>query len=152
MRVVIGADHGGYALKESLKEFLKTQGYEVIDEGAFDEAPSDYPDFARAVAKTIQKGEAERGILICGSGAGACIAANKFKGIRATVSHDCYTAHQAVEHDNVNVLCLGARVVGEMLAREIVLSFLKAEFKPEQKYLRRLQKIEEIEAEWKKTD
>lgn len=149
MKVAIGADHGGYRLKESLKAYLEEKGYDVIDVGAHDEAPTDYPDIARHLAEAILNKKAERGILICGSGAGASIAANKFPGIRASVCHDCYTAHQAVEHDHMNVLCLGARVIGQVLAQEIVLSFLQAEFKPEERYLRRLKKIEEIEAGWK---
>ncbi len=152
MTVALGADHAGFALKESLKVFLKDRGYQIIDVGTHDETPVDYPDIAEALARSIHQGQALRGVLICGSGAGACIAVNKFKGIRASVCHDCYTAHQAVEHDDMNVLCLGARVIGEVLAKEIVGFFLEARFVPEQRYIRRLEKIEEFEKRWKETD
>ncbi|RMG74888.1 MAG: ribose 5-phosphate isomerase B [Nitrospirae bacterium] len=150
MKIVLGADHGGYHLKNSLVDYLLRLGYELIDVGAYNDESSDYPDFARMVAERIQSGEAERGIMICGSGVGASVAANKFRGIRASVCHDTYSARQGVEDDNMNVLCLGARIVGEYLAREIVTAFLNAEFKEEERYIRRLKKIEEFEKKWTK--
>ncbi len=152
MKIVIGADHGGYHLKEVIVGFLRDSGYEVIDIGAHTEEPSDYPDFARLVAERISTGEASRGILICGSGVGTSVAANKFRGIRASVCHDTYSAHQGVEDDAMNVLCLGARIVGEELAKEIVSAYLKAEFKGLERYRRRLAKIEEVEERWMKRD
>ena len=149
MKVSIGADHGGFDLKEKLKPFLTDSGHEVMDIGAFSEEPSDYPDFAALVAEKIMKGEAERGIVICGSGVGACVAANKFPGIRASICHDTYSAHQGVEHDDMNVLCLGARIVGEALAREITESFLEARFASDvSRYQRRLQKVLDIEKKY----
>ncbi len=150
LKIVIGADHGGYHLKSALIDYLLMQGYEIIDVGAYNDESSDYPDFAKMVAERIIKGEAQRGIMICGSGVGASVAANKFKGIRASVCHDTYSARQGIEDDNMNVLCLGARIVGEYLAREIVTAFLNAEFKDEERYKRRLKKIEEFERQWTK--
>jgi ribose 5-phosphate isomerase B len=147
LRIVIGADHGGYHLKNALLDYMLRMGYEVVDVGAFNDEPSDYPDFARMVAEKILNGEAHRGVLICGSGVGASIAANKFRNIRASVCHDTYSARQGVEDDNMNVLCLGARVVGEALAKDILKAFLCAEFKNRERYNRRLQKIKEIEDE-----
>lgn len=149
-KIVIGSDHGGYHLKNALIEYLLRQGYEIIDVGAYNDEASDYPDFARMVAERIIKGEAQRGIMICGSGVGASVAANKFRGIRASVCHDTYSARQGVEDDNMNVLCLGARIVGEYLAKEIVTAFLNAHFKDEERYKRRLKKIEEFERQWTK--
>lgn len=147
VRVVIGADHGGFALKSELVPWLKAQGYEVLDLGAARyEAGDDYPDFAEAVAKSVASGRAQRGIIICGSGVGACIAANKIKGVRAGLCHDTYSAHQGVEHDDMNVLCLGARIIGGELAKEIVAAFLKARFAQEERFSRRLQKVLAIEA------
>ncbi len=145
MKVAIGSDHGGFSLKKLIVPFLRAKGHEVIDVGAYDEEPSDYPDFAEAVSKTIIKGEAERGILICGSGVGTCIVANKFTGIRASVCHDTYSAHQGVEHDDMNVLCLGARIVGIEVVKELITAFLSASLKQEERYIRRLKKVEEIE-------
>ena len=145
MKVVIAADHGGYAYKNLLLEIISQQGFEVIDVGAFNETPSDYPDFAELVAKAIKNNEAEKGILICGSGAGVSVAANKYKGIRACVCHDTYSAHQCVEHDDVNVLCMGERVIGIELAKEIVLAFLAAKFSLEERHERRLNKVLSIE-------
>jgi ribose 5-phosphate isomerase B len=147
VRVAIGVDHGGFALKSELVPWLKAQGYEVLDLGAHKyEAADDYPDFAEAVARSVASGETQRGIIICGSGVGACIAANKIKGVRAGLCHDTYSAHQGVEHDDMNVLCLGARIIGGELAKEIVAAFLKAEFSQEERFLRRLQKVLAIEA------
>ena len=148
MQVAIGADHGGFSLKVVVLEHLKTLGHAVRDVGTYGSEPVDYPDYARAVANTIIDGRAERGILICGSGVGAGVAANKFPGIRAAVCHDTFSAHQGVEDDDMNVLCLGARVVGPELAKEIVRTFLAATFSGAERHLRRLRKIMEIEKEF----
>ncbi|MGE5894528.1 MAG: ribose 5-phosphate isomerase B [bacterium] len=146
MNVVIGADHGGYHLKEKIKPLLEKLGHRIIDAGAFSDEPSDYPDFAALVSERIIRGEAERGILICGSGVGACVAANKFPGIRAAVCHDTYSAHQGVEHDDMNILCLGERIVGDELAKELVRAFLGARFASHvDRYQRRLNKVLAIE-------
>ncbi|MFQ5879430.1 MAG: ribose 5-phosphate isomerase B [Dehalococcoidia bacterium] len=147
MRVAVGADHGGFALKGRLVQALQEAGHEVIDLGTNSADPVDYPDHARAVGRAILDGQAERGVLICGSGAGASIAANKMRGIRAAQAHDTYTAHQMVEHDDVNVCCLGGRVVGAELAAEIVEAFLRARFTGEDRHVRRLKKIGAIEEE-----
>ena len=142
MRVVIGSDHGGFPLKGEIAAQLRGLGHEPVDVGAhtFD-ALDDYPDFARAVCEAVLGGRGERGILICGSGVGACVAANKFRGIRAGVCHDTYSAHQGVEHDNMNVLCLGARVVGGAVAAELVSAFVGASFSGEERHVRRLAKV-----------
>ena len=145
MNVVVGADHAGYELKETIAAQLRSAGYTVVDVGTHSTDPVDYPDSAAAVGRAILDGEAERGILICGSGAGASIAANKLKGIRATVAHDTYTAHQSVEHDDVNVLTLGARVIGVAQAGELVEAFLGAEFTGEDRHRRRLDKVKQLE-------
>jgi len=145
MRIAIAADHAGFLLKEWLVEELKKLGYEISDLGAHDQSPSDYPDFARAVGKAVVSGTAQRGILVCGSGVGACVAANKIKAIRAGHVHDSYSAHQGVEHDDINVLCLGARVIGPALALEVVQAFLQARFLNEERYARRVRKVLEIE-------
>ncbi len=147
MKVAIGADHGGFALKERLLERLGRE-FGVIDAGAQRLDPEDdYPDIAVTVAGLLTSGEAERGILVCGSGVGACIAANKVPGVRAGVCHDTYSAHQGVEHDNMNVLCLGARVIGEELAVELARAFLTARFIDEGRFRRRLDKVLAIERE-----
>ncbi len=147
MRVAVGADHGGFALKGPLVQALAEGGHEVIDLGTHSAEPVDYPDYARAVGRAVLDGRAERGVLICGSGAGAAIAANKMHGVRAALAHDTYTAHQMVEHDDVNVCCLGARVVGPELAAEIVGVFVRAKFTGEERHVRRLHKVDEIERE-----
>jgi RpiB/LacA/LacB family sugar-phosphate isomerase len=147
MIVAIGTDHGGFALKAPLVRALTEAGHEVIDLGTYSAEPVDYPDYARAVGRAVLDGRAERGVLICGSGAGAAIAANKMHGIRAGLAHDTYTAHQMVEHDDANVCCLGARVVGPELAAEIVTVFMSARFSGEERHVRRLQKVAEIERE-----
>ena len=136
-KIAIGADHRGYTLKESLKKFISEKGYSLEDIGTNSTESVDYPDIAEAVAKKLQSGECERGILICGSGVGACVAANKFKGIRAAICHDVFSAHQGVEDDAMNVLCLGGGIIGESLAREVILSFLSANFIEEERYKRR---------------
>lgn len=147
MRVAIGADHGGYTLKEELTKFLQEAGHEVVDMGAHSLEPlDDYPDFARAVAEGVASEQAGRGIMICGSGVGASVAANKIKGVRASVCHDTYSAHQGVEHDDMNVLCLGARIIGGELAREITEAFVSAQFTGEERHQRRLDKVLDMEA------
>jgi len=148
MRIAIGADHQGYLLRREIIAALKEAGHDVLDMGQDDDTSSDYPDYARAVCEAIRSGRAERGICICGSGAGVSVAANKFPGIRATVAHDCYTAHQGVEHDDVNVICLGSNVVGRWLALDIVKTFVGAEFMGLERQCRRLRKVEEIEREF----
>lgn len=148
LRVAIGADHGGFPLKAELTPWLRENGYEVLDLGAETLIPTDdYPDYALAVAEAVASEEIPRGIIICGSGIGACIVANKVPGVRAGLCHDTYSAHQGVEHDDMNVLCLGARVVGGALAREVVEAFLKAEFINEERFQRRLQKVRDIESQ-----
>jgi ribose 5-phosphate isomerase B len=145
MKIAMSADHAGYHLKQELAAKLTQQGHEVLDLGTHSTAPVDYPDAAESVAGILRQGQAERGIIVCGSGAGVSIAANKFPGIRAAVCHDSYTAHQAVEHDDMNVLCIGSRVVGASLALDLVTTFLAASFSGEDRHLRRLHKIFDIE-------
>jgi len=145
MHIVIGSDHAGFALKEDLAGVIATAGHAVTDLGTHSADPVDYPDFAAAVGRAVASGRAERGLIVCGSGAGAAIAANKIKGIRCTLSHDTYSAHQSVEHDDANVLALGSRVIGPALAEEIVLSFLAARFSGEERHLRRLGKVHDLE-------
>jgi ribose 5-phosphate isomerase B len=147
MKIAIGADHGGYSLKTVIVPFLRDLGHEVDDLGAFGVEPSDYPDVARLVAQAIREGRAERGILICGSGVGAGVAANKFPGIRAAVCHDVFSARQGVEDDDMNVLCLGARILGPELAKDLVRTFLAARFSGAERHMRRLGKVAEIEKE-----
>ena len=142
--IILGADHRGFNLKEKLKAILSKE-YTVIDVGTNSEASVDYPDIAQAVSKEILSGNGKKGILICGSGVGACVAANKFNGIRAGICHDVFSAHQGVEDDDMNVICIGGGIVGESLAVEVITSFLKANFKPEERYIRRLEKVKKIE-------
>jgi ribose 5-phosphate isomerase B len=145
MRIAVSADHAGYVLKGELAAKLTQQGHEVLDLGTHSAAPVDYPDSAEAVALALRDKQADRGIIVCGSGAGVSIAASKFPGIRAAVCHDTYTAHQAVEHDDMNVLCLGSRVVGPSLALEVATAFLAAAFSGEDRHRRRLEKVNDIE-------
>ena len=145
MRIALSADHAGVDMKRDLAGKLNRAGHDVLDLGTHSDAPVDYPDCAEAVAMAVREGRAERGLIVCGSGAGVSIAATKFPGIRAAVVHDCYTAHQAVEHDDMNVLCLGARVIGAALAWDIVTAFLAARFSGEERHARRLGKINSIE-------
>ena len=148
MRVAIGADHAGYVLKAPLVEVLDGLGHKVVDVGAHSLDPADdYPDFAQMVGDRVAGGQVDRGMLVCGSGVGASVAANKVRGVRASVCHDSYSAHQGVEHDDMNVLCLGALIVGEELAREIVGAFVSASFSGEERHRRRLDKVLAIEAE-----
>ena len=145
MRIVVGADHRGYELKDEIAAALKRAGHEVLDVGTDSAKSVDYPDYARAVGKALTDGRAERGVLVCGSGVGASIAANKIRGVRAALCHDTYSAHQGVEHDDMNVLCLGSRVVGPELAQELVTAFLDATLSGEERYRRRLEKVAEME-------
>ncbi len=145
MRIALAADHAGFELKDHLAKLLASAGHAVYDLGTHTTDPVDYPDIAALAANAVVDGRADRAIVICGSGAGACVAANKIKGIRAAVAHDTYTAHQMVEHDDVNVLCLGSRVIGEMLAAEVTFAFTAAEFSNEERHLRRVAKIRDLE-------
>ena len=151
MRIAMSADHAGFQMKRDLAAVLRAQGHEVLDLGTHSTAAVDYPDCAESVAAALNDRRADRGIIVCGSGAGVSIAANKFPGIRAAVCHDTYTAHQAVEHDAMNVLCLGARVIGGALAQEIATVFLDARFSGEERHQRRLNKILAIEARFSRT-
>jgi ribose 5-phosphate isomerase B len=146
MRVAVASDHAGFSLKGKVAEYLGSLGHTVEDLGTCDTTPVDYPDFAEAVATAILGERVERAVLICGSGVGASVAANKFPGIRAGLCHDTYSAHQGVEHDHMNVLVLGGRVIGEALAHELVGAFVGAKQSQEERHLRRLAKIEAIEA------
>jgi ribose 5-phosphate isomerase B len=148
MKVVIGSDHAGFQLKNAMGDLLRSMGNEVLDIGAFNENPSDYPDFAEAVDRAVLDGKAERGVLICGSGVGASVAANKLPGIRAGICHDTYSAHQGVEHDNMNVLVLGSRVVGIALAQDLVRAFMGAKFTNEERHVRRLGKVKALETKY----
>jgi ribose 5-phosphate isomerase B len=145
MRIALAADHAGFEMKRDLAGKLAKDGHEVLDLGTHSSAAVDYPDYAEAVADLLRQGQADRGIIVCGSGAGVSIAASKFPGIRAAVAHDVYTAHQAVEHDDMNVLCLGSRVIGPALAREIADAFIAARFSGDERHLRRLAKIHDFE-------
>ena len=150
MRVAVGADHAGFELKRDLAGTLAQQGHEILDLGTHTSAAVDYPDIAEAVATAVRNGQVDRGIIVCGSGAGVAVAACKFPGVRAAVCHDCYTARQAVEHDDLNVLCLGARVIGPALARTLIETFLAATFNAEERHLRRVAMIEAIESKFTK--
>src|SRR5579864_2682194 len=141
MRTAIGSDHAGYEMKGVLAKHLRDLGDEVVDVGTNSPDPVDYPDFAEAVGKAVLEGRAERGVLICGSGVGASVAANKMRGIRAGLCHDTYSAHQGVEHDDMNVLVLGSRVIGPALAQEIVSAYCRAKFSNEERHVRRLNKV-----------
>jgi ribose 5-phosphate isomerase B len=145
MKIAIAGDHAGFELKQLLVSRLRDEGHDIMDLGAHDANPSDYPDFARVIGKALNVGEAMKGILVCGSGIGASVAANKIKGIRAGICHDCYSAHQGVEHDDMNVLCLGSRVIGSALALDIARAFLRSRFSGEERHQRRIGKIRDIE-------
>jgi ribose 5-phosphate isomerase B len=146
MKIAVAADHAGYELKNHLRGVIEKLGHTVTDLGAHNAEPSDYPDFAEAIGKAVQSGAVERGVLICGSGVGASIAANKLHGIRAAICHDAYSAHQGVEHDNMNILVLGSRVIGPALAEDLVEAFLKANFTNEARHVRRLEKVNRLES------
>lgn len=145
MHIALGCDHGGFPLKARVVSLVAASGHTVVDCGTDSDCAVDYPDFARKVGETIIAGRADRGILICGSGVGISVAANKIPGIRAGICHDCYSAHQGVEHDDMNVLCIGARIVGEAVAVELVQAFLEAQFTGEDRHVRRLGKVLQIE-------
>lgn len=145
MRIVVACDHAGFPLKNEVISVVEQAGYDVTDLGTYGLEPVDYPDFAEKLGNAIVNKQADRGILICGSGVGASIAANKIKGVYAAVCHDTYSAHQGVEHDNMNVLCLGARIIGEETARELVKAFLGATFSTEERHRRRVAKIVRLE-------
>ena len=148
MKVVIGSDHAGFQLKNAMGDLLRSMGNDVLDVGAFNENPSDYPDFAEAVGRAVLDGKADRGVLVCGSGVGASVAANKLPGIRAGMCHDTYSAHQGVEHDDINVLVLGSRVIGVALAQDLLRAFLGAKFSNEERHVRRLGKVKALEAKY----
>ena len=145
MRIAIAADHAGFELKKDIADHLRRGGHQVLDLGTHSHDPVDYPDFAVIVGEAITTGEAERGVLICGSGVGVSVAANKIKGIRAGLCHDIYSAHQGVEHDDMNVLVMGARVIGPELALELTDAFVEARFSREERHLRRVRKVKELE-------
>jgi RpiB/LacA/LacB family sugar-phosphate isomerase len=145
MRIALAADHAGFQLKQDLAQFLTEHGHDTVDLGAFGPERVDYPDYAEKVALAVRDGQAERGIMVCGSGVGGSVAANKVAGIRAGLCHDIYSARQGVEHDAMNVLVLGGRVIGNLLARELVLEFIGAEYSGEQRHERRLAKIRALE-------
>ena len=146
MRLVVGSDHAGFPLKGELLVYLRGLGHEVDDVGSFDPNPVDFPDVARKVAGAIVSGEAERGLMVCGTGVGAAIGANKMKGIRAAVCHDVHSAHQCVEHDDVNVMCIGAQIVGAWLAKDLIAAYLTAQFSTEEEFRRRVAKLAEMDA------
>jgi RpiB/LacA/LacB family sugar-phosphate isomerase len=148
MRVAIGTDHAGFSLKKSVVETVRLCGHEILDLGVYNEEKADYPDYAIKVGDAIISGSADRGILLCGSGVGVCIAANKISGIYASVCHDTYSAHQGVEHDGMNVLCMGGRIIGPELAMDIVKNFLSAKFIESDNYIRRINKIKALESKY----
>jgi ribose 5-phosphate isomerase B len=147
MRLVVGSDHAGWPLKSSVVAHIKSLGHEVVDAGSYDDKPVDFPDVARKVCAMVTSREAERGIMVCGTGVGASIAANKIRGIRAAVCHDVHSAHQSVEHDDVNVMCIGAQIVGAWLANDLVAAFLAARFSTDEDFRRRVMKLNQMEAE-----
>lgn len=147
MKIAVGADHAGYPLKGTIVEHLKIMGHEVFDHGTFSEEPVDFPVITKKVCEKVKKEEADRGLMICGTGVGASIAANKIKGIRAALCHDIYSSHQCVEHDNVNVMAIGAQIVGDKLAKELIDSFLQARFSTSTEFRKRVKMLEELENE-----
>jgi ribose 5-phosphate isomerase B len=149
MKLVIGSDHAGFGLKAGVVAHIRSLGHEVVDVGSHDAAPVDFPDIARALTARVLSGEAQRGIMVCGTGVGASIAANKVRGIRAAVCHDVHSAHQSVEHDDVNVMCIGAQIVGPWLANDLVAAFLAAKFEDNEDYRRRVEKLHQMDAAFK---
>ncbi|NIA69905.1 ribose 5-phosphate isomerase B [Pelagibius litoralis] len=147
MRLVIGSDHAGFPLKALVMEHVRALGHEVTDVGSYDEQPVDFPDIARQVTDAIANKEADRGLMVCGTGVGASIAANKVRGIRAAVCHDVHSAHQAVEHDDVNVMCIGAQIVGAWLAKDLISAYLRAEFSADEDFRRRVEKLHQMDRE-----
>ena len=149
MRVVIGSDHAGFAMKAAVVDAIEALGHEVTDVGSHDDQPVDFPDIARKLADEIASGRATRGVMVCGTGVGAAIATNKIRGIRSAVLHDIHSAHQAVEHDDVNVMCIGAKIVGPWLAKDLVQSFLQAEFSTDPDFRRRVEKLRQMDEQLK---
>lgn len=145
MKIVVGSDHAGFPMKAEVLAFLRGLGHEIQDVGSYDPEPVDFPDIARKVAAAITSGSAERGLMICGTGVGASIGANKMKGIRAAVCHDVHSAHQCVEHDDVNVMCIGAQIVGPWLAKDLIAAYLAAEFSSDEDFRRRVAKLAEMD-------
>ena len=145
MRIIIGADHAGFPLKGPVVEMLRSWGHEVEDVGTHTGEPIDFPDVARSVCDPVRTGKADRGIMVCGTGIGACMAANKLPGIRAALCHDVYSAHQCVEHDDANILCLGAQIVGDQLAFDLLKAYLNARFSDEEHFARRVEKLAQME-------
>lgn len=147
MRIVVGSDHAGFPMKAHAIECIEQLGHEVVDVGSYDDQPVDFPDIARRVTEAITSRDADRGLMVCGTGVGASIAANKVRGIRAAVCHDIHSAHQAVEHDDVNVMCIGAQIIGPWLARDLIRSYLEAEFSTSEEFRRRVEKLHDMDAE-----
>jgi len=147
MKIALGNDHCGYPMKDEVIAILKSLGVEIIDHGCYSPEPVDFPDIARKVCDSVRKGEADRGIMVCGTGVGAAIAANKIPGIRAAICHDIHCAHQSVEHDDVNIMCLGAQIIGPWLARDLITVYIKAEFSTDEDCRRRVRKLHELELE-----
>ncbi|HVP20707.1 MAG TPA: RpiB/LacA/LacB family sugar-phosphate isomerase [Anaerolineaceae bacterium] len=145
MKVAVAVDHGGFPLKEAVLETVRSAGHEPIDLGTFTPDMIDYPEITQRAGHAIQQGQAERAVVVCGSGVGACVAANKMKGIYAAICHDTYSAHQGVEHDNMNILCLGARIIGPELAKELIAAFLQAQFSTVERYRRRFGEVQRME-------
>ena len=145
MKIVVGSDHAGFPMKAEILAFLRAKGHEVLDVGSFDPAPVDFPDVARKVAAAITSSQVERGLMICGTGVGAAIGANKMKGIRAAVCHDVHSAHQCVEHDDVNVMCIGAQIVGPWLAKDLIAAYLEARFSTSEEFRRRVAKLADMD-------
>lgn len=148
MKIIVGGDHAGFPLKQQVVNAIKNLGHEVEDFGCFSSDPIDFPDITKKVCEAVLNGEAERAILVCGTGVGACIAANKIPGIRASVCHDIYSSHQCVEHDDVNVMCIGAQIIGPVIMSELVESFLNAAFSTEEEFRRRVRKLHFMENEY----
>ena len=147
MRIALGNDHAGYGMKAEVMSILKSLGVEVINHGCDSPEPVDFPDIARKVCDSVRQGKADRGIMVCGTGVGAAIAANKIPGIRAAICHDVHCAHQGVEHDDVNVMCLGAQIIGPWLAKDLIAAFIKAQFSTDEDFRRRVRKLHELELE-----
>lgn len=145
MKIVVGSDHAGFPMKAGIVSYIRSLGHELVDVGSYHPDPVDFPDIARSLTDLLLSGEADRGLMICGTGVGASIAANKCAGIRAAVGHDVHSAHQCVEHDNVNVLCIGAQIVGPWLANDLISAFLQAEFSSEEEFRRRVSKLDEMD-------
>lgn len=149
MKIAVGGDHAGFPLKGTIVSALRSMGHEVTDYGCYDPSPIDFPDITRTVCDAVLSGQAERAIMVCGTGVGACIAANKIPGIRASVCHDIYSAHQCVEHDDVNVMCVGAQIVGPVIVVELIEAFLKAEFSTAEEFRRRVEKLHQMEKDFR---